>query len=371
MIDNKAIQGVAEETEKFVSQPKCPFSKVTWYVNKANALITTEKMPKLKNFFSSLLKAVLQGKPEQTYDTRDLIDDTLSIKSSLKVKNYLYDVMYIQLEVYDLIKAILADPAHFSDLRQLAWRGGIKNKDGREFRGLRFFQKFQNFITPTLAHREGAKFSDPSFEAAIDEVAQHSLLTKGGELTIAQLLAQWACDGFTSFRGLVCNLPEVYHAKYGRYPSTEEYRALIQQNIKKVIVPLASLNLNTLVRVVRKEPKIEKTEDMKAFMNNPLGIKSDTFELDDEGNVVAKQRYIQEVADRMMQEMGENRKAQMGAQMFVWPWVKHTATYPLRTWCPALAAKTKDDKRIVEQFCADIMSLLDKIYFPFRDTEKA
>ena len=72
------------------------------------------------------------------------------------------------------------------------------------------------------------------------------------------------------------------------------------------------------------------------------------------------------VAGKSLEQFAEYGQAQAMAELFQ-PEMLHMVDFPIRTGCPALTAKTKDGKIIVEQFCEDVLALLDIVYFPYWD----
>ncbi len=191
----------------------------------------------------------------------------------------------------------------------------------------------------------------------------HSQISKGQPLPLSYMIMQWFLDGYTNFWSLICNIPELYKQKYSLFPTTSQYREIIQKNIKKVILPLSSLNLHSLVGVIRPDRDVS---DMKEFVNNSLWIDVRTFSFDDNDYLTINSDYMHEIVGKMNDEVHQYRQAQLLAEM-IGGTLKNTAEYPMRTWCPALAIEMKDGKRMVEQFCHDVLCMLDKIYFPFWD----
>lgn len=103
---------------------------------------------------------------------------------------------------------------------------------------------------------------------------------------------------------------------------------------------------------------------MREFVNNALDIDTSRFMLDDDDGLIMKNEYMQEIAVKMTDEVHQYWQAQALAEL-IGGGMKNTAEYPMRTGCPALAIEMKDDRRMVEQFCYDVLALLDKVYFPY------
>ncbi|MBP7006960.1 MAG: hypothetical protein KBB16_02775 [Candidatus Pacebacteria bacterium] len=74
-----------------------------------------------------------------------------------------------------------------------------------------------------------------------------------------------------------------------------------------------------------------------------------------------KKPYIQKVVQRLKDKIAERiaNVQQHGNH--------YSLEQQVRLGCPAMKAKTKDGKRITDQFIDDMLTLLDEVYFPYRD----
>jgi hypothetical protein len=157
---------------------------------------------------------------------------------------------------------------------------------------------------------------------------------------------------------IVYNLPEIFEAKYKRLPNTQEYASLVRHNIKSMIKSLASLHLESLVHVVR--PK-DSVVDITILANNSLEMNKSDFVLDDKDYIQVNNSYLIKKEERLLDMYREYETAY--AMMPDYPMNE----FSIRTGCPALRAKIDENKFVIDQFCDDVLELLDKIYFAHWD----
>ncbi len=361
MIRYKAVpidtSKIDELTEDLVKETKCPYSRVIGYLNKVNSYLTPDRSKIFHTIVNSLTSNL-------TVDNRSkYIDDTinqqdLNAKNAIKTRTHIYQTLYIQNEIYELLQQcfVVTKTSPLSMLKWLANHSDLTNIYQRKNRGGWFVSTLQQLIDPTLQKRDSNKLFDREMMGVEHFASHHSRLTKGGDFDFVTLIEQGINDAVISARHILDTMPELYKEKFWELPSREEYRTIVEKNMKHIMPQASTLNLGFLVGILR-DGSLAHLSDYT--MNYALGITIEDFELDDEWLATVKKPYIQKVVQRLKDKIAE-RIAN------VQQYGNHYAfEQQVRLGCPAMKAKTKDGKRVTDQFIDDILQLLDEIYFPY------
>lgn len=361
---------ITDLTNDFLDSSKCPFTNAMKYLNTLGGIMSSDTTSKIKKSIMEVFSKA-HGKQDFSVDVESVIDVELTIRNEAKVKKHIYDVLLLQSEVYNEIKNILSiESGLFKGLVQLSSQLDLQELEQRKDWGLLFFEAFLHPINDALRLWELRKVKDSKeYRDAFQYALQHSNLSKRTKsVGFSVMFIQGVTDGFQNFWSLVCNIPELYEAQWGRQPTAVEYRELVRKNIKKVIFPLASLTMPTLISVIRAE---RPTSMSKEFINNAFDLNPQDFELDEEGHIHSNLSYNKKISIKMARLMisyWEGQKAHLKANQSE---LLSKSDFPIRVGCPALSAKTEDGTVVVEQFCEDILTLLDTIYFPYWDKIEA
>jgi hypothetical protein len=363
MIRYKAIpldtSKVDELTEDLVKETKCPYSRIISYLNKANSYLTPDRSRIFHTIVNNLTSNLaIDNRSKYIDDTINQQD--LNVKNAIKTRTHIYQTLYIQNEIYELLQQcfVVTKTSPLSMLKGLADHSDLTNIYQRKNRWGGFVSTLQQLIDPTLQKRDSNKMFDREMMVVENFASHHSRLTKWCDFDFVTLIEQGINDAVISARHILDTMPELYKEKFWKLPSREEYRAIVEKNMKHIMPQASTLNLGFLVGVLR-DGSLAHLSDYT--MNYALGITIEDFELDDAWLATVKKPYIQKVVQRLKDKIAERiaNVQQYGNH--------YSLEQQVRLGCPAMKAKTKDGKRITDQFIDDMLTLLDEVYFPYRD----
>lgn len=352
---------------------KCPFSRFVSSLNKLSDH-NRKKLPSIKHIIS-ILRDPLQQETITTIENIEI--KWYDHQDITKIKTHIYATLFLQSEAYTIIQQSLNIKTN-PELYKIGLKASHSDLHDPLFRWEYWsllLSAFQWLAIEFINKRDKEKFQNLLFQSEILKYPlQHWMNTNFSiDTTFSKLFIAGIGDGFLNYRSIINKLPDLYERKYNKYPSKEEYRHILQKSIKNIIVPIVSINMEHLIDIVRmksheqiqaiqRKDYSEYKHLLEAFWNT-LGIDNDNFELDDENNIIIKQHYLQKVEEKL-QIM---EKKYSISRQYLWDTaLSNTLGHRfIRTGCPALRGHI-GEKRIIEIFCEDILSLLDHIYFPYR-----
>jgi hypothetical protein len=336
----------------------CPFKDLVGQLNIITGRMTKDKMLPVQQIITKIYQTGgnLLWNVIKVLTWYDL--EKLKLKNKYKVAKYLYDVLLLQEEVYAIIHDVLI-------ASQQDWFGMSLNElstldlNNIEVRD-KMLKSIHTYCAQTVSYdlllRENIKsLFDTDFMMSQEIASQYSSLTKSMPLWFGTVFAQGVLDAIANVLCLLHNIPELYYEKNKKYPTTTEYREVLEKNMDAILLPLASLHLSSLVSGLRSDKSIKDSSISAALDMSPA-----SHSLDENNIIVANQAYVT-TAYQNMATYNKKRIAQERVLSSDDPY----ADFALRSWCPALKAKGSDGRPIIKRFFDDMLFILDKTYFPY------
>ncbi len=363
LIDEKAIENASAE---LLSNTKCPYTWTVRYMNEVSDNMTPDRVKTATSFIRTLIADVLKRKKAFMHIKEYVQAQDLGFISSLKMHKQLYDVLLLEEEIFAMIQETIAFKGipSYQTLKEMSIWQDLANYHERQRWWWALMGTFQDAILRKLKAWEANKslFSpDADFHKHAAQCSTYGGLLKWGpQANFWSIFWQWVCEGAMACRNVVNVLVPLYQAKYWRNPTSEEYKTIVNKNIKRIVLPLSTMNLLFLVAVARPANSPLGLH----LTNHVIGLNSDDFELDNQGIIVAKKAYLEKIVWRTNEHVNLVSSIQVKKNM------DPSSDSHVRMWCPAMRAQTKDGKRMTEQFIEDFLKLLDEMYFPSWDKYK-
>lgn len=172
-IREEQVDHICDVTESFLSKPTCPYTAATGYLNRLATILSVNKMPKIRQLIASLVVDILGKK--RVYPIIDTHISDLTLKNDLKLKTYIYNILFLQTEVYQLIqKSLQAMEEEFPSLSI----NDLKDKEQRRVFGYEVFAKAQKDIFAAMKEWHIQKSDDVNFQEANEYAKKHSQISK-------------------------------------------------------------------------------------------------------------------------------------------------------------------------------------------------
>ena len=333
----------------------CPYHAFIGHLNNVTALTSGDKLLPVRKVIKEIYALWGDALSHVIQTVNKYLPESLCIKSINKTTKHIYDVLFLEQEVYPLLHGVLVEDQrkYFSDLYPRSSRAPVEDIKVRAEAGEIITEHFLDAIAVVLKEWFKKKLP-PSNDLihAANLAWEHSSVTRwGGPASFSTMFFQGASDGFHSLWAIIYYLPELFYKKHNRLPTRQEYRQVVQQNIDKVLIPISSLHLISLLAWLR-----DQTIDINTIWAvDSLSINITTHALDDNNIIIMDRKYLWEVLHRMDEEIEDLQLYSLLPPSLRW--------FQLRTWCPALTARAPDGKRVIEHFLEDCMALFDKVYF--------
>lgn len=109
--------------------------------------------------------------------------------------------------------------------------------------------------------------------------------------------------------------------KYGRIPTSKEYREIVQKNLLEIIIPIASINLFSLIEILRPtdHDEVHNSLQLKEYdgqhvlieggaYNNALDINTHYFSLEENDAICVTNKYLQARIQRTQEYVEEYKQ---------------------------------------------------------------
>lgn len=361
-----------------LQKKKCPYHELVGAMNKFSSYVTSDRPPTIRNIVKQLIDLFSSKKPatQQIQQEYQDIGNGLSMANKCKIYKHLYDVIYIQEEVYPLMHEFLSDDSNsqFQCLADDAQMLDLQDPQTRNLRGMKFSHTTEQSIEAVIHDRERNKIQDPHYRNALHIAMAHTSSGWNEPRSFGMTFVEGFGDGRKNIWNMIEPIPELFEKKYRRRITAKEYRDIALLNIKNMILPLSSINMDNLINLVRPEtwPEDEDSVGIVTYNGemiaingmhnfNKLEMSVDTFELWENDILAIKPDYISERVRRM------DKIVNQATYLLKFHADYYSSGLLMTTGCPALTATTTQGKRVVQQFGEDMIRLLDTIYFPYRD----
>ncbi len=352
-------QKIANMQEDFANKnvDGCPYHKLIGHLNMITKSMNSDTLPPLKKIIAEVYARWGNLLQRVTWVIGKHIKAPMALKNQYRVTKQVYDILLLQEEVWSVIHdALITNKDHyFWAIAMQPWWLRIWDIEARK----RVWTLFQTFMSEALKdallHREAMKETvDIDFYYAQQIAADYAEMAKWLSMWFGIMFLQWAMDAFGNAWSLLLYIPELYHKKYKRYPTREEYRAITESNMRTLLPSLAWLHLSGLTNSLRSNRQVASGD-----VNASLDIQTATHTLDENDIVMPKKAYLTKVHKRTDGRVKDWQELQDRL-----PEDDVYATYIMHTWCPALKAKMPDGRQFVEHYVEDLLSFFDTFYFP-------
>lgn len=352
------IQPIQKITDDFVKNTKCPYGTLVSYLNRVNGYMTPDRGNKIRGLIKHLLLNNFNRANAAGYIDKFLDEENLHFKSASKYKAHVYEILYLQEWLYDLIHNYLTttETPELIHLKNATPTLDLDDSSLRHLRGRKFKTILKDSWDGRIENRVTEKKRlEPEMQIVEESSRNHTNHNKNSVFGFIDLIKQGIGDGIDNCWDVVQNIPDLYRSKYGTRISTSEYRRLVALNMKTIFTQVSTLNLAHLTNILR-----NPYGHSFLHVDDWLTLNEHDFALNDKWIIEGKRLYMIKIIRRMQQYIGQY----MFSLHVTW---KTEHEEQVRLGCPAMTARTQEGKRITDQFIDDILQLLDEVYFPYRE----